>query len=84
MTEQYEVQEIQNKSSTPWVYRVGEGQDEYQTVEEAELAAKAKYYTIMAAACVSNVAYHGANMIHMAGSNQVLEKGEIIERSVSE
>ena len=84
MTEQYEVQEVQNKSCTPWVYRVGDGPDEYTTVQEAELAAKAKYYTIMAAACVSNVAYHGANLIHMAGSNQVLEKGEIIERPVSE
>ena len=83
MTEQYEVQEIQNASCTPWVYRVGEGQGEYATVEEAELAAKAKYFTIMAAACVSQVAYHGANLIHMVGKNQILEKGEIIEREVS-
>ena len=81
MTEQFEVQEIQNKSCTPWVFRVGTGEGEYATVEAAEMAAKAKYYTVMAAACQSNVAYHGANLIHMVGQNQYLEKGEIIERS---
>ena len=82
MTEQFEVQEIQNASCTPWVYRVGTGEDEYATADEAELAAKAKYYTVMAAACVSQVAYHGANLIHMVGKNQSLDKGEIIEREV--
>ena len=84
MIEQFEVQEIQNTSCTPWVFRVGNGQGEYATVQEAEMAANAKYYTVMATACQSNVAYHGANLIHMVGQNQFLEKGEIIVREVSE
>ena len=82
MTEQFEVQEIQNASCTPWVFRVGTGQGEYATAEAAESAAKAKYYTVMAAACQSNVAYHGANLIHMVGQNQFLDKAEIIVREV--
>lgn len=80
MIEQFEVQEVQNATCTPYVFRVGEGPDEYATPTAAELAAKAKYYTIMAAACVSTVPYHGANLIHMVGQNQFLEHSEMIVR----
>lgn len=85
MIEQYIVEEIQNVSVIPFVFRVGEGQGEYATVQLAEEAAKAKFHEIMVSVYSLNVPYNGAIMLHQYGRNlPLIEAYEMIERAVSE
>lgn len=84
MTEQFIVQEIQNTSVIPFVFRVGTGQGEYATVQEAEQAAKAQFHSIMTTVYSMNLAYNGAILIHMYGMNEpIIEMQEIVERTVT-
>ena len=84
MIEQYIVEEIQNVSVIPFVFRVGEGQGEYSTVQIAEQAAKAKYHEIMTSVYSHTLEYNGAILIHMYGKNApVIELQEIVEREVT-
>ena len=83
MTEQYIVEEIQNKAIIPFVFRVGEGEGEYATPKAAEQAAKAKFHNIMERVYSLSLAYNGAIMIHQYGENPaVIDMYEIAERTV--
>lgn len=83
MTEQYIVAEIQNASVSPFVFRVGIGEGEYPTPEEAEEAAKAKYHSIMTTVYSLAIPYNGAIIIHQYGKNPaVIDMYEIAERTV--
>ena len=85
MTEQYIVEEIQNVSVIPFVFRVGEGEGQYATQPEAEAAAKAKFHEIMVSVYSLNIPYNGAIMLHQYGTNQPLIEGyEMVEREVAE
>lgn len=85
MIEQYIVAEIQNVSVLPFVFRVGTGDGEYATSQEAEEAAKAKFHEIMVSVYSFSVPYNGAIMLHQYGTNQPLIEGyEMVEREVNE
>lgn len=82
MIEQYIVEEVQNKSVIPYVFRVGTGEGEYATPELAEQAAKANYHSIMNSVYSFNHQYNGAILLHMYGKNPtVIEMQEIVERA---
>ena len=84
MTEQYIVEEIQNKTVTPFVFRVGTGEGEYATPEEAEEAARAKFHSIMTTVYSLSIPYNGAMMYHQYGKNQpIIEDYEMVEREVT-
>ena len=85
MIEQYVVEEIQNKTVSPFVFRVGTGEGEYATPKLAEEAAKAKFHSIMTTVYSLSLPYNGAMMYHQYGTNQPLvEAYEMVEREVSE
>ena len=84
MTEQYIVEEIQNVSVIPFVFRVGEGEGQYATQPETEAAARAKFHDIMVAVYSYSLPYHGAILLHQYGTNQpLIEAYEMVEREVS-
>lgn len=84
MTEQYIVEEIQNVSVIPFVFRVGEGEGQYATQPEAEAAAKAKFHEIMVSVYSLNIPYNGAILLHQYGMNPaVIEAYEMVEREVT-
>lgn len=84
MTEQYIVEEIQNTSVIPFVFRVGEGEGQYATQPEAEEAAKAKFHEIMVAVHSRKIPYNGAILLHQYGTNPaVIEGYEMVEREVT-
>lgn len=84
MTEQYIVEEIQNVSVIPFVFRVGEGEGQYATQPEAEAAAKAKFHGIMVSVYSLNIPYNGAILLHQFGMNPaVIETYEMVEREVT-
>ena len=84
MTEQYIVEEIQNVSVVPFVFRVGEGEGQYATQPEAESAARTKFHEIMVAVYSNSLPYHGAILLHQYGTNQpVIEGYEMVEREVT-
>ena len=84
MTEQYIVEEIQNTSVVPFVFRVGEGEGEFATQPEAEEAAKAKFHAIMVAVHSRKIPYNGAMMYHQFGTNPpIIEGYEMVEREVT-
>ena len=76
MTNQFVVSEIQGASITPVVFDVSEYPDE----KAAKRAAKARYHQIMSAAYTSGVPYHGGNIIHMKGYDQMMIDGEIVRK----
>ena len=85
MTEQYIVEEIQNVSVVPCVFRVGEGEGQYATQPEAEAAARAKFHDIMVAVYSYSLPYHGAILLHQYGMNPaVIEAYEMVERAVNQ
>lgn len=85
MIEQYIVEEIQNVSVIPFVFRVGNGEGQYATIQLAEEAAKAKFHEIMVSVYSLNVPYNGAIMLHQYGTNQpIIEGYEMVERAVNE
>lgn len=69
----YIVNEIQNNSIIPIIFDEAEHSD-------AEDLAYSRYFTIMAAAAISDVPYHGANIIKLDGVNQSLIEGRIYDR----
>lgn len=77
MTNQFVVNEIQGSSVTPVTFDVADYHDE----KAAERAAKARYHQILSAAYDSNIPYHGANIIHMVGYDQIMIEGEISRKS---
>ena len=79
MIRQYQVDEIQNQTSTPFVYLVAD--ETLAAKKAAEALAYSKFYQIMAAAVESNVTYHGARIIFMEGENQTMIDGRMIDRS---
>ena len=84
MTEQYIVEEIQNTSVSPFVFRVGEGEGEFADQPAAESAARAKFHDIMVAVYSYSLPYHGAILLHQYGTNQpVIEGYEMVEREVT-
>lgn len=84
MTEQYIVEEIQNTSVVPFVFRVGNGEGQYATQPEAEAAAKAKFHSIMTTVYSLNIPYNGAMMYHQFGTNPpIIEGYEMVEREVT-
>lgn len=84
MTEQYIVEEIQNVSVIPFVFRVGEGEGEFADQPAAEAAAKAKFHEIMVSVYSLNIPYNGAIMLHQYGTNQpLIEAYEMVEREVT-
>ena len=83
MVEQYIVEEIQNVSVVPFVFRVGTGEGQYATPEAAEEAAHAKFHDIMVAVYSGSNQYHGAIMLHQYGKNQpIIDDYEMVERTV--
>lgn len=83
MIEQYIVEEVQNTSVTPFVFRVGTGEGEYATSALAEEAARAKFHSIMATVYSLSIPYNGAMMYHQYGKNQPIVEGyEMVEREV--
>lgn len=85
MIEQYVVEEFQNKSVIPYVFRVGDGEGEYATPKLAEQAAKALYHSTMNSAWSLSHQYNGAIILHQYGTNQpLIEDYEMVEREVSE
>lgn len=79
MIRQFVVNEIQNQSVIPLVFSVAD--DSEAAKKAAEALAYSRFYQIMAAAVESAVIYHGANIIYMEGTNQLMIDGRMIDRS---